>query len=97
MRHRAERQMRAKIADIPDGVYEGTSYVDSDGVVDEPLTIKMKITKKGEDLLLRHDGLEPALPRADEQRHRHHQVGDLSRRASTSSPTCRSMPAPSSR
>jgi hypothetical protein len=28
---------------------------------------------------LRHDRLEPALPRADEQRHRHHQVGDLSR------------------
>ncbi len=50
MRHRAERQMRAKIAAIPDGVYEGTSQVDSDGVVDQPLTIRMKITKKGEDL-----------------------------------------------
>ena len=37
MRHRAERQMRAKIAAIPDGVYEGSSQVDSDGVVDEPL------------------------------------------------------------
>src|SRR5262249_1717421 len=47
MRHRAERQMRAKIAAIPDGVYEGSSQVDSDGVVDEPLTIRMKITKKG--------------------------------------------------
>ena len=40
--------MRAKIAAIPDGVYEGTSQVDSDGVVDEPLTIRMKVTKKGE-------------------------------------------------
>ena len=59
MRHRAERQMRAKIADIPDGVYEGTSQVDSDGVVDEPLTIRMKITKKGEDLLFDMTGSSP--------------------------------------
>ena len=59
MRHRAERQMRAKIAGIPDGIYEGTSQVDSDGVVDEPLTIKMKITKKGEDLTFDMTGSSP--------------------------------------
>jgi N-methylhydantoinase B len=59
MRHRAERQMRAKIAAIPDGVYEGTAQVDSDGVVDQPLTIKMKITKKGEDLLFDMTGSSP--------------------------------------
>jgi len=59
MRHRAERQMRAKIAGIPDGVYEGSSQVDSDGVVDEPLVIKMKITKKGEDLTFDMTGSSP--------------------------------------
>jgi len=59
MRHRAERQMRAKIADIPDGVYEGTSQVDSDGVVDEPLTIRMKVTKKGSDLTFDMTGSSP--------------------------------------
>src|SRR5215470_11959197 len=59
MRHRAERQMRAKIAAIPDGVYEGTSTVDSDGVVDAPLTIKMRITKKGEDLTFDMTGSSP--------------------------------------
>ncbi len=59
MRHRAERQMRAKIAAIPDGIYEGTSQVDSDGVVDEPLTIKMKVTKKGEDLTFDMTGSSP--------------------------------------
>src|SRR6266436_2315536 len=59
MRHRAERQMRAKIAAIPDGVYKGTSQVDSDGVVDEPLTIRMKITKKGEDLTFDMTGSSP--------------------------------------
>jgi hypothetical protein len=51
--------MRAKIAAIPDGVYQGTSQVDSDGVVDEPLTIRMKITKKGEDLTFDMTGSSP--------------------------------------
>ena len=39
--------MREKIATIPDGVYEGEAFVDSDGVVDEPLKIAMRITKTG--------------------------------------------------
>jgi N-methylhydantoinase B len=38
LRSRAERQMRALIAPIPDGTYEGEAVVDSDGVVDEPLS-----------------------------------------------------------
>ncbi len=59
MRHRAERQMRARIAEIPDGVYEGASQVDSDGVVDEPLLIRMKITKQGEDLTFDMTGSSP--------------------------------------
>jgi N-methylhydantoinase B len=59
MRHRAERQMRAKIADIPDGIYEGASQVDSDGVVDEPLTIRMRITKKGDELTFDMTGSSP--------------------------------------
>ncbi len=50
LRRRAAQQMRAKIAPIPDGVYEGEAFVDSDGVVDEPLRIAMKITKKGTEL-----------------------------------------------
>ena len=59
MRHRAERQMRAKIAAIPDGTYEGTAQVDSDGVVDEPLTIRMKVTKKGDELTFDMTGSSP--------------------------------------
>ena len=47
LRTRAAQQMRAKIATIPDGTYEGQAIVDSDGVVDEPLVIRMKITKRG--------------------------------------------------
>jgi N-methylhydantoinase B len=47
LRARAARQMREKIATIPDGVYEGEAFVDSDGVVDAPLRIAMRITKTG--------------------------------------------------
>ena len=47
LKRRAEAQMRAKIGTIPDGVYEGRAFVDSDGVVNQALTIAMKITKSG--------------------------------------------------
>ena len=47
LKRRAARQMREKIATIPDGVYDGEAFVDSDGVVDEPLRIAMRITKTG--------------------------------------------------
>ena len=59
LRARAERQMRAKIAQIPDGVYLGEAFVDSDGVVDEPLRIAMKITKKETDLTFDMSGSSP--------------------------------------
>ncbi|HEX7438264.1 MAG TPA: hydantoinase B/oxoprolinase family protein [Caldimonas sp.] len=45
---RAARQMRERIGTIPDGSYEGEAFVDSDGVVNEPLRIAMRITKSGQ-------------------------------------------------
>ena len=50
IRARSAKLMRAHIARIPDGVYESEAFVDSDGVVNEPLKIAMKITKQGSDL-----------------------------------------------
>ncbi|MDP6691264.1 MAG: hydantoinase B/oxoprolinase family protein [Alphaproteobacteria bacterium] len=50
MRARAARQMRASIALIPDGEYNGVAWVDSDGVVDEPLKIDLTIEKRQGDL-----------------------------------------------
>ncbi|MEM7747751.1 MAG: hydantoinase B/oxoprolinase family protein, partial [Pseudomonadota bacterium] len=47
---RAARQMRACIADIPDGQYRSTAWVDSDGVVNEPLAINLSIEKSGDEL-----------------------------------------------
>jgi N-methylhydantoinase B len=48
LRKRAAEQMRANISAIPDGVYRSKAFVDSDGVVDEPLTIALAVTKAGD-------------------------------------------------
>jgi N-methylhydantoinase B len=50
LRARASQQMRARITEIPDGEYEGRAIVDSDGVIDQPLEIVMKIRKSGEEM-----------------------------------------------
>lgn len=47
LKARAAQQMRTCIAAIPDGTYLGEAFVDSDGVVNEPLRIAMAITKSG--------------------------------------------------
>lgn len=44
MRGLAARQMRAMIDLIPPGTYRATAIVDSDGVVNEPLTIVLSVT-----------------------------------------------------
>src|SRR5471030_691714 len=59
LRARAAQQMRARISVIPDGTYAGHAIVDSDGVVDEPLLIKMKITKHGTELTFDMSGSSP--------------------------------------
>jgi N-methylhydantoinase B len=42
--------MRAHIAKIPDGVYGGLAFVDSDGVDPDPLAIRLRLRKEGSDL-----------------------------------------------
>ncbi|MDB5551344.1 MAG: N-methylhydantoinase (ATP-hydrolyzing)/5-oxoprolinase protein [Rhizobium sp.] len=44
LRKRASDQMRANCRLIPDGTYRSVAYVDSDGVVNEPLEIRLAIT-----------------------------------------------------
>lgn len=41
----AARQMRAGIDTIPTGTYQAKAFIDSDGVVNEPLTIALTVTK----------------------------------------------------
>jgi N-methylhydantoinase B len=59
MRTLAARQMWANIALIPDGTYRATAMVDSDGVVNEPLTIALSVTKAGEALTFDFAGTSP--------------------------------------
>ena len=59
LKKRAAQQMRIRIKEIPDGLYEGEGIVDSDGVVNEPLRIEMKIRKEGTELYFDMSGSSP--------------------------------------
>ncbi len=59
LRSRAAQQMRAKIKEIPDGMYQGEAFVDSDGVIDEPLCINMKVRKQDTELYFDMSGSSP--------------------------------------
>jgi len=49
---RAERQMRANIAELPDGTYSCDDFLDNDGIVDEPLKIALDIVVAGDRMTL---------------------------------------------
>lgn len=51
MRELAARQMRTNIALIAEGTYSARAYIDSDGVVNEPLTIALQVTREGDGLI----------------------------------------------
>jgi N-methylhydantoinase B len=50
VRARAETQMRAHIAALPDGRYSFEAPMDSDGIRDEPLWVRADVEVKGSDL-----------------------------------------------
>jgi N-methylhydantoinase B len=56
MRSLAARQMRAMVGLIPEGSYSACAYVDSDGMVNEPLTIALRVTRAGDDLTFDFSG-----------------------------------------
>ncbi|HMM62853.1 MAG TPA: hydantoinase B/oxoprolinase family protein [Mesorhizobium sp.] len=59
LRRRAAEQMRASIAAIADGTYRSQAFVDSDGVVNEPLTIRLAVEKQGDTLIFDFAGSSP--------------------------------------
>lgn len=59
IRQRAARLMRAHIAGIPDGTYRSEAFVDSDGVVNEPLKIALAVAKAGDTLSFDFTGSSP--------------------------------------
>jgi N-methylhydantoinase B len=60
LRRRSAEQMRASIRGIKPGVYGGAAYIDSDGIVNEPLKIALSVTKTEEDdLIFDFEGSSP--------------------------------------
>jgi N-methylhydantoinase B len=59
LKARSERLMRSHIGTIPDGVYDGESFCDSDGVVFQKLAIRLCMTVKGGDLGFDFAGSSP--------------------------------------
>ncbi len=56
LRRRAATQMRAFIAQIPQGTHRSVAFIDSDGVVNEPLEIRLSITRMGDNLSFDFNG-----------------------------------------
>jgi N-methylhydantoinase B len=55
-RARAAAQMRAMIALIPEGTWRSRAFIDSDGVVNEPLTIALAVTREADRLTFDFSG-----------------------------------------
>ena len=53
-----ERIVRKSITEIPDGVYEGEDYADTDGFSDKPIYIKLKLIVKGSDITVDFSGTD---------------------------------------
>lgn len=54
-----ERRARAEIAAIPDGVYHGADFIDSDGLGNDLLRIEATVTVAGEDISIDFAGTGP--------------------------------------
>lgn len=55
----SERQLRAAIRAVPDGVYHGEDAVDDDGTNDQPLWIRAKVTVAGDAMEIDFEGTCP--------------------------------------
>ena len=56
-----ERMTRKAIAEIPDGVYEGADYADTDGFSDDPVRIKVKLMVSGDEITVDFTDTDPAV------------------------------------
>ena len=56
---RAETLMRTELADLPDGRWEATDYLDNDGITDTALPIKVALEIKDDHLTIDFEGTAP--------------------------------------
>ena len=58
----SEKRMRAEFESWPEGTYEASDYMDSDGVdVDKPVKVHAKVTIKGGEVVVDLSGSDPAV------------------------------------
>lgn len=55
----SEAIFRDKIQKIPDGVYEGSDFTESDGICGKTLEVRLKLTVKGNSISIDFDGTSP--------------------------------------
>ena len=59
----SERRFRAALAAIPDGDYYGKDAVDDDGLTDAPLTVRAKVSVRGDTVSVDYGGTCPQVTR----------------------------------
>ena len=59
MMNHGERMVRLELNKVPDGVFEGEGYLDSDGIEDKLIKVKLKIAVKGSDATFDFTGSDP--------------------------------------
>lgn len=55
----SEQSMRAAISALPDGIYSGDGMADDDGLHDDPIVIKVKVTVTGDNICVDYEGTSP--------------------------------------
>ena len=59
----SERRVRAAIARVPDGTYHGEALLDDDGIGDQAIPIRCRLTIAGESVAIDFDGSAPQVRR----------------------------------
>lgn len=59
----SERRFRTALSEIPDGVYYGEDAVDDDGITDEPIRVRARVTVSGDTIAVDFDGTDPQVGR----------------------------------
>ncbi len=55
----SERRFRAGIAAAPDGVYYGEDFIDDDGITEDPVRVRAKVTIAGDQISVDYEGTDP--------------------------------------
>ena len=62
MLDQAEAAARARIRELPDGIYEHETWLDNDGDNDVPVPVRVKVVIEGDEITVDYSGLAPQQP-----------------------------------